>query len=149
MQFQLFIKILYYGKKISISAQIEISETSLHIVFENAFDREQLCNELFNIQPQRPVIKTHLDEICELAIRTLDVDTFPGSNAPAIRKLATHLSQHYDVRNSRNSDKEILPESLEKKLYKIAHRLKEQERDEEMERERTLRENTVRAGWMR
>lgn len=149
MQFDFFIKILYHGKKISFSARIEISDTSLHIAFENASDRERVCNELFGVFSQRPVIKTHLDEICELAVRASDVDSFPGSDAPVIKTLATHLCRYYDVRNSRNSNKPILPLSLEKKLYKVAQALKERERDEEMERQRTLRENTVKANWRR
>lgn len=53
------------------------------------------------------------------------------------------------MRNSRNSDKPILPLSLEKKLYKVAQALKEHECDEEMERQRTLCEDTVKANWRR
>lgn len=97
--------------------------------FENAAQMQQICNEWFVGQAERPVITQGQDSLCQSFIHSLTDTTFHKKAGTPLQALTHFLYQTLDIRNSRNPEEPLLEKSLGTKLYKIAQELKEQSED--------------------
>ena len=90
---------------------------------------QQVCNQLFIGEAERPVIRQGQDELCRAFIGSLREDTFGEEAGTPLQTLVRFLYRTFDIRNIRNPNDPLQEKSLETKLYKIAQELKEQQED--------------------